>query len=143
MKNTIKAKIVTKGKPKIRFTKEDEKIILKQVELYPTNLRHAFSEAANLLEGRDWKSIQYRYYKVLRPDREVKVITCGSKAAGTQNVKNLARDGEGNMPEQNLKGYLWVMKEMLDLSPTERDMIVNFFHGPTTINIRKRTKAKE
>lgn len=143
MENTIKVTVLSKGKPKIRFTSEDDKIILKQVELYPTNLRHAFTEAAKLLPERNWRSVQYRYYSNLRPDVDVKAITCGSKAGFTQNVKNLARDEEGNMPEQNLKGYLWVMKEMLDLSPSERDMIVNFFHGPTTININRRKKVKE
>lgn len=121
------------------FSVEEDNIIIEQIKLYPTNLKHAFQEAEKLIE-RSWTSIQFRYYGNLRGDPKVKAITCGSKQGFTQNVKNLKRDEEGNMPEQNLKGYVWLMKELLELDPSERDLILNFFGGPTTINVHKRRR---
>lgn len=125
------------------FSEEDDKVILKQIELYPTNINYSFEESAKLLEGKSIKSIESRYYRILKFKRNVKAITCGSKAGFTQNVKNIMRDGDGNLPPQNLKHYMWVMKEMLDLSPEEREMIVKFFMGPLDITISKRRKKKD
>lgn len=124
-----------------RFSVEDDNVIIEQIKLYPTNLAHAFSEAANLLD-REPKAVHSRYYVNLKKDPKVKAITCGSKKGFTQNVKNLQRDADGNMPEQNLKGYVWLMKELLELDSSERDMILNFFGGPTTVNIHKRRMRK-
>lgn len=140
--NVVSAKIKPERRPCKRFSVEDDNVIIEQIKLYPTNLKHSFQESAKILD-RDWTGIHFRYYKTLRKDPKVKAITCGSKSGFTQNVKNLWRDEDGNMPEQNLKGYMWVMKEMLELDTSERDLIINFFGGPSTINVhrgRKRNK---
>ena len=139
MSDTVYAKVKTEKRACKRFSTEEDAVIIEQVKLYPTNLKHAFQEAAVLLD-RTWKSIHFRYYITLRDDPKVKAITCGSKLGFTQNVKNLRRDEDGNMPEQNLKGYVWLMKELLELDSSERDMILNFFSGPTTVNVHRKVK---
>jgi hypothetical protein len=110
------------------FSQEDDRIIEQQVGLYPTNISHALQEAGNLI-NKSFKAVSGHYYYKMRKDPKVKAVTCGSKKGFTQNVKNLKRDIDGNMPEQDLKGYMWVMKEMLDLPREERELIVSFLTG--------------
>jgi hypothetical protein len=123
--------VLVKVRNKRLYSPQENEIILKQAELYPTNLHYAFEEASKLLVDRNPKAICVHYYisPKMRKDPKVKAVTCGSKKGFTQNVKNLKRDIDGNMPEQDLKGYMWVMKEMLDLPREERELIVSFLTG--------------
>ena len=114
---------------KILFTPEEDAIIIRFVKEYPTNLQEAFKKAYTQLPNRTLKTIQNRYYRALRKDPKINALTCGSKAGFTQNVKNVMRDKEGNLPDQALKHYMVIMKELLELQPKERQLIINFFSG--------------
>lgn len=116
------------------YTKEEDEIIIGQIKNYPTNLQHAFMEASSLLVNRDAKAISQRYYKRIKKDINTYALTCGSTKGFTQNVKNKFRDSDGTLPEQNLKHYMVIMKELLELQPQERQLIVNFFSGNNQIN---------
>ena len=116
------------------YTREEDEIIVGQIKNYPTNLQHAFKEASIQLLNRNVKAIEMRYYNKLRKNPDIHAITCGSTKGFTQNVKNKFRDSDGTLPEQNLKHYMIIMKELLELQPQERQLIVNFFSGNNQIN---------
>lgn len=117
-----------------KYTKEEDEIIIGQIKNYPTNLQHAFKEASIIMPDRPLRAIEQRYYNKLRKNADVYAITCGSTKGFTQNVKNKFRDSDGTLPEQNLKHYMVIMKELLELQPQERQLIVNFFSGNNQIN---------
>ena len=122
------------GKISRRYTKEEDEIIINEVKNYPTNLLHAFTEAAKKIEGRSVKTISQRWYVYLKKKDDVSALTCGSNKGFTQNVKNVCRDSENNLPEQGLKHYLHVVKELLDLPQKERNLVINLFVGINNIN---------
>lgn len=113
-------------KSRKRFTKEEDLIIIEAVKASPTNIVHAISVASEKTK-RSPSCINRRYYKTLRNNPKVAAITCGSAKGFTQNVKNIHRNDDGTMPDQNLKGFMFVMREMLDLTPAERKKIIDFF----------------
>lgn len=126
--NTLKNKADYTVKPyNSSFTKEEDNIIIQTLKDYPTNLKAGFEQVSLKLPKRNPKVIMHRWYNTLRKDPTNHVITCGSKKGFTQNVKNVKRDKEGNMPNQGLKHYMYIMKELLELSSTERQTIINFF----------------
>lgn len=114
-----------KGSKCKRYTKKEDLIIINQIKNCPTNLRNAFSEAQKLLKDRTLRSIHIRWYSVLR--KKSTTITCGSSEGFTKNIKNIARNKEGIMPEQNLKHYLFIVKEILELPENEREIIIKLF----------------
>ena len=58
----------------------------------------------------------------------VNAITCGSNKGFTKNVKNVQIDREtGIMPDQNLRHYLYIVKEILELPQKEREVIISLF----------------
>lgn len=115
-----------------RFTEEEDIIIIREVKKCPSNLSKAFQEAANKLSNRTEAAVTGRWYNTLRAKQTV--ITTGSAAGFTKNVKNLQRNVDGSMPEQHLKGVEFIMKELLTLSTEERKLIINFFQGTNVIN---------
>jgi len=109
-----------------KYTKEEDEIIINQVKNYPTNLLHAFREASKLIDRAE-TAISFRYYHKLKKDPSIVALTVGSKKGFTQNVKNVPRDKEGNLPNQGLKHYMTIMKELLELPISEREAILKFF----------------
>ena len=108
------------------FTKEEDDIIIKFAKNYPTNLSEAFRRASVELPERSKDSITKRWYNIRKKDG-VHILTVGSNKGFTQNVKNVAINKEGNMREQGLKHYMYIMKELLELTPVERKVIIDFF----------------
>ena len=113
------------------YTKEEDDIIINEVKNYPTNLGNAFEEASKKLQNRSAKTVSQRWYKHLKHNESV--VTVGSKAGFTKNVKNTKKI-DGVMQEQNLKHYLVVVKELLDLPDKERKLVLNLFMGNTMVN---------
>lgn len=108
------------------YTKEEDLIIINQVKNYPTNLKNAFKEASKLITRRTLRAIEMRWYTKL--SKQGAVITCGSNKGFTSNTKNICVDkNTGIMPEQNLKHYLFIVKEILELPQNERDIIIKLF----------------
>ena len=66
------------GKISRRYTKEEDEIIINEVKNYPTNLLHAFTEAARKIEGRSVKTISQKWYVYLKKREDVSALTCGS-----------------------------------------------------------------
>jgi len=107
-----------------------DEVIIQEVKNYPTNLSHAFKVASERVGCSVHHCIR-RYYTKIKKSPEVHAITCGSEKGFTQNVKNTLRDSEGVLPEQGLRNYMYLMKELLNLPTEERKLIINFFLGGT------------
>lgn len=111
---------------RIPWKQEWDNVIIECVKKTPTNIVYALTSASKQIH-RTFSCTNSRYYLKLRKDPKVKAITCGSSKGFTQNVKNIHVDDNGIMPDQNLKGYMFIMREMLDLSPEDRKKIISFF----------------
>ena len=120
---TVKEKKTVK-----KWTKEEEQIVIENVRKYPTNLAHAFSESALQLEGRAPASISALWYDKLRKRDDVQAITIGSSKGYSQNAKNTLRK-DGVMGEQGLKGYMIVVRDLLNLPKKDRDLVISFLQG--------------
>lgn len=118
----------------IPYTKREDEIIINEVKNYPTNLLFAFKQAAPKLPERNAHSISMHWYQKLRKNDNTKAVTCGSEKGFTQNVKNVHVNDDGNLPDQNLKHYLFVVKELLNLPNKERKLIIQLFSGNITVN---------
>ena len=119
----------------IRFTQEEDLVILRELQQYPDNLTYGLLKAAEVLTGRSLKSVKNRYYNTLRNSEDFMAVTCGSKEGFTHNVKNTPRV-EGEFPEdRSLNTVEWLMKKFLDLPKNDRDKIFNFFISTGSINI--------
>lgn len=113
---------------RVPYKKSEDNIIINQVKNYPANLRNAFREAKLLLPKRSLSSVEFRWYSHLRMQDNVNAITCGSNKGFTKNVKNVQVDREtGIMPDQNLRHYLYIVKEILELPQKEREVIISLF----------------
>jgi len=113
---------------RVPYKKSEDNIIINQVKNYPANLRNAFREAQLLLPKRSLSSVEFRWYSYLRMQDNVNAITCGSNKGFTKNVKNVQIDREtGIMPDQNLRHYLYIVKEILELPQKEREVIISLF----------------
>ena len=109
-----------------QWKKEYDEVIIECVKKTPTNITYALNSASKQLH-KTFGCVSGRYYLKLGKDPKIAAITCGSAKGFTQNVKNMHRNDDGSMPEQNLKGFMFVMREMLDLSQAERKKIIEFF----------------
>lgn len=118
----------TKGQRPPFYTESEDLIIINQVKNYPTNIRYAFKEAQKLMPRRNEKAIGMRWYTKLSKLESTNAITCGSNKGFTKNVKNICISKEtGVMPEQNLRHYLYIVKEILELPQKEREVIISLF----------------
>lgn len=117
-----------KGQRPPRYTETEDLIIINQVKNYPTNINYAFKEAQKLIPRRTDKAIGMRWYTKLSKLESTNAITCGSKKGFTKNVKNMCVSKEtGIMPDQNLRHYLYIVKEILELPQKEREVIISLF----------------
>ena len=122
-------------KTKVSWTKAEEKLIIDTLKEYPTNLNYGLKLVEPKLKNRTLMAITARYYTRLRKDPNNRIISTGSSRGFTQNVKNLPVDNEGKLPEQELKHFQQLAKQMLDLPVKERNIILNLFSGNNnTIN---------
>lgn len=110
----------------IKFSEQEDIIIHETVKKYPGNIYYAFEEATKVLKGRNFYNVKDRWYRVLRHNTMVS-ITCGSSEGFTHNVKNVWRDKEGNLPDQELEAVDKVMSMMLSLSKSGRNKILKYF----------------
>ena len=121
-------------KTKVSWTKAEERLIIDTLKEYPTNLNYGLKLVEPKLKNRTVMAIKARYYTRLRKDPNNIIISTGSSKGFTQNVKNLSVDNEGNLPEQELKHFQQLAKQMLDLPVKERNIILNLFSGNNIIN---------
>ena len=67
-----------------KFTKEDDDIIIKEIQLFPENLKACFEEASKKI-GVPTTSVHYRYYKRIK--RNNACFTLVSKEQGIVKTK--------------------------------------------------------
>lgn len=112
------------------YTAEEDAIIISKVKESPTNLQHAFSEAAILLPNRGKDNITAHWYQVLKKKSNTSVaVSVGSSRGFTHNSKNVKRNEDGELPEQGLKGHLLILQQILELSPAQRELIRNVLNS--------------
>ena len=106
---------------RVRYTPEEDLIIISKIKEYPTNLTHAFEEAALIL-NRDKRAVNFRWYNTLK--KRGNILTTGSQSGFSSNVKNTIRTEDNPIPEPELKGHLFVLQQILSLSVAERQAII-------------------
>lgn len=111
---------------RLKWTREEVSIVVSVIKQYPTNINYACEEASKLINRTPHAILKY-YYKILKKDPSLYMLTTGSKEGFSQNVKNQARDKEDGTVKQNLQPFMIIMKELLDLSKDDRDKILAFF----------------
>lgn len=107
-----------------KFSEEEDNIILKNVELYPTNLQESFRHSARELK-RSVAVINVRYYNNLR--KEQHVISTGSKHGFSRNVKNQPRFTSEQEIIPDLQFHEVVIKNLLSLPREKRQQIIQMF----------------
>jgi len=114
---------------KVDYNFNMDKLIIENVIKYPLNLQYAFEITANLLNVNypqkdklfTKQTISGRYYAYIK--HNYNVITTGSKAGFSMNVKNQHKDNN-KMLKQNLTSFQVLIKEILNLSDDERKKII-------------------
>lgn len=110
-------------KTRRNFTIEDDNIIIEFIKKSPTNISHAFQQAAEKLDI-NFNTISSRYYSTIR--KKNTIVTCGSSAGMSSNVKNVARK-DGKLESAQLQPHLVVLRQLIDLPKNQRDLILNLF----------------
>lgn len=78
----------------MKFTQQEDDVILSKISQSPTNLQFAFENAARELEGRDRKSCEQRYYNTLRKKDPVhSLATANGFAVNIKNTPMKADEG--------------------------------------------------
>lgn len=80
-----------------KFTKEDDDIIIKEIQLFPENLKACFEEASKKI-GVSTTSVHDRYYKNIK--RNNTCFTLISKEQGIVNTKNFPLKNIGTKIEE-------------------------------------------
>lgn len=80
-----------------KFTKEEDDIIIKEIQLFPENLKACFEEASKKI-GVPTTSVHYRYYKSIK--RNHACFTLVSKEQGIVNTKNFPLKNIGTKIEE-------------------------------------------
>jgi len=106
-----------------RFSIEDDQVIISYIKKSPTNLRNAIEQAAEEISA-DFKSVENRYYNSIKKNHTI--ITCGSSAGMSSNVKNSIRK-EGEIFNPKLKPHVVILKQLLDLPDKELELILSVF----------------
>lgn len=119
--------MITKNRKYIKFTEEEDAIIIAKVKEFPTNLRNAFKEVSNLLENRTLNDVENRWYRCLRPNTNINALTIVSKHGASHNRKNVKRDKLGLMPDPEIRAVDNLMKILLEMAKEDREKIINFF----------------
>ena len=110
----------------VKFSSQEDIIIHQTVDKYIGNICFAFEEASKQLPNRTPTDVRCRWYRALRSSATVSV-TCGSSSGFTHNVKNVWKDKDGNLPDQELESIDKVMSMMLALPKSGRNRILKYF----------------
>ena len=117
------------------YTTTERTIVLKWLQQYPDNLRHAFKKASEEIGTRASRSLAVKYYTCWKNEEDFMAISVGSKEGFTQNVKNTKRV-EGIFPEERtLNSVGWLVKNFLNLSSKEQKQFTDILVSIGTINI--------
>lgn len=73
-----------------RYTPGEDQVIIENIKIHPNNLAYSFEKSASILRGRDIKSIEKRYYNVIRKKND-NLFAVGSSKGLVMNVKNSTR----------------------------------------------------
>ena len=121
------------------YTATERTIVLKWLQQYPDNLKHAFEKASEEIRIRSASALTFKYYNCWRNEEDFLAITVGSKKGFTQNVKNTPRV-EGVFPEERaLNSVGWLVKNFLNLSSKEQKQFTDILVSIGTINIASPT----
>ena len=117
------------------FTTTERSTVLKWLQQFPDNIRHAMSKAAEELTTRTATSLTTQYYTVWRNEEDFRALTVGSKEGFTHNIKNTPRV-EGVFPEErSLNTVGWLIKNFLNMSSKEQKQFTDILVSIGTINI--------
>lgn len=117
------------------YTATERTIVLKWLQQFPDNIRHAMSKAAEELTTRTASSLTTQYYTVWRNEEDFRALTVGSKEGFTHNIKNTHRV-EGVFPEErSLNTVGWLIKNFLNMSSKEQKQFTDILVSIGTINI--------
>lgn len=117
------------------YTATERTIVLKWLQQYPDNLKHAFEKASEEIGTRESRSLAVKYYTCWKNEEDFLAVTVGSKKGFTQNVKNTPRV-EGVFPEERtLNSVGWLVKNFLNLSSKEQKQFTDILVSIGTINI--------
>ena len=117
------------------YTTAERTIVLKWLQQYPDNLKHAFEKASEEIGTRASRSLAVKYYTCWKNEEDFLAVTVGSKKGFTQNVKNTPRV-EGVFPEERaLNSVGWLVKNFLNLSNEEQKQFTDILVSIGTINI--------
>ena len=117
------------------YTATERTIVLKWLQQFPDNIRHAMSKAAEELTTRTATSLITQYYTVWKNEEDFRALTVGSKEGFTHNIKNTHRV-EGVFPEErSLNTVGWLIKNFLNMSSKEQKQFTDILVSIGTINI--------
>jgi hypothetical protein len=117
------------------YTATERTIVLKWLQQYPDNLKHAFEKASEEIGTRESRNLAVKYYTCWKNEEDFLAVTVGSKKGFTQNVKNTKRV-EGIFPEERtLNSVGWLVKNFLNLSSKEQKQFTDILVSIGTINI--------
>ena len=117
------------------YTATERTIVLKWLQQYPDNLKHAFEKASEEIGIRSASSLNFKYYTCWKNEEDFLAVTVGSKKGFTQNVKNTPKI-EGVFPEERtLNSIGWLIKNFLNLSSKEQKQFTDILVSIGTINI--------
>lgn len=113
-----------------RYSSDEDRVILEQIDLYPDNKLEAFRRASDILPNRTCNSISVRYYSYLFENRNDFNTSVGSINGFTRDRKNSpVKAGETFKRKETLAPVIVVMQQMLSLSTKEREAIINFLQS--------------
>ena len=117
------------------YTTTERSTVLKWLQQFPDNIRHAMSKAAEELTTRTATSLITQYYAVWKNEEDFRALTVGSKEGFTHNIKNTPRV-EGVFPEErSLNTVGWLIKNFLNMSSKEQKQFTDILVSIGTINI--------
>jgi hypothetical protein len=83
------------------WSKEDDKVLLNNVNSYPSNLRVAFEETAKSLD-RTVSAVSARYYTNLKDNNLAITVVSKGGIATMHNQKNARRDLSSKLSEEDI-----------------------------------------
>lgn len=113
---------------KIRWTNDEDIVIINYVKQFPDNKAEAFRRAEKHLINRTLKSIKVRYYFSILKSNNFHA-TVGSSIGFTTNRKNNPVKNGVFKREEPLQPVIVVMQQMLNLSKKDRIAIINFLQN--------------
>lgn len=109
----------------IPYTPEEDALIVSTIRDSQLNISNALDKVASLMPTRTRAGIQQRWYSVLSKRENINILSVVTRNGASKNRKNLKRDDEGILPEQQLKGHLFLLQQILELPSEKRQAIIN------------------